>query len=66
MPALSEIQSIIRQAVVAGQTSELEPLLAGGGQARARFEIHRRNYEASLTNALLEKFPASVWLAGNA
>jgi hypothetical protein len=66
VPGLAEIQSLIRQAVVAGQTSELEPLLAGGGQACVRFEIHCRNYEASLTNALLEKFPASAWLAGNA
>jgi hypothetical protein len=51
---------------VAGQTGALEPLLAGGGKARTRFDIHCRNYEASLTNALLEKFPASAWLAGTA
>jgi hypothetical protein len=61
---LAEIQSLVRDAVVAGQTSALEPLLAAGGRSRTRFEIHRRNYEASLINALLEKFPASAWLAG--
>ena len=66
MPGLSEIQSLVREAVVTGQTSALEPLLAGGGEARARLGIHCRNYEASLINALLEKFPASAWLAGNA
>jgi len=64
VPRLAEIQSLIREAVVAGQTNALEPLLAGGGQRLVRFEIHRRNYEASLVNALLEKFPASAWLAG--
>jgi hypothetical protein len=64
VPALAEIQSIVRQAVVAGETSGLDSLLAGGGNARARFAIHCRNYEASLANALLEKFPASAWLAG--
>jgi Putative DNA-binding domain len=66
VPGLAEIQSLVREAVVAGQTSALEPLLAGGSKARTRFDIHRRNYEASLTNALLEKFPACAWLAGNA
>jgi len=66
VPALAEIQSLVRQAVVAGETSGIEPLLAGGREARTRFDIHRRNYEASLVNALLEKFPASAWLAGTA
>jgi len=64
VPSLAEIQSLVRQAVVAGETSALEPLLAGGSNARKRFDIHQRNYEASLTNALLEKFPATVWLTG--
>jgi hypothetical protein len=64
VPGLAEIQSLVRQAVVAGQTTALEPLLAGGRKARLRFDIHRRNYEASLVNALLEKFPATGWLAG--
>lgn len=64
MPGLAEIQSLVREAVVSGQTTALEPLLAGDGKTLARFEIHRRNYEASLINALLEKFPASAWLVG--
>jgi hypothetical protein len=64
VPRLAEIQSLVRQAVVAGENSALEPLLAGGSDARKRFDIHLRNYEASLTNALLEKFPATVWLIG--
>jgi hypothetical protein len=64
VPGLAEIQALVREALVAGQTGSLEALLAGG-QALTRFDIHRRNYEASLTNALLEKFPASAWLAGH-
>jgi hypothetical protein len=65
MPGLAEIQSLFREALVAGQTDPLERLLSGGRRAKTRFDIHRRNYEASLINALLEKFPASAWLAGN-
>lgn len=64
MPTLADIQSLVRDAVIAGETGPLEPLLSGGGKALARLEIHRRNYEASLINALLQKFPASAWLAG--
>jgi hypothetical protein len=64
VPGLAEIQLRVRDAVVAGQTSALEPLLAADDRSRTRFDIHRRNYEASLISALLEKFPASAWLAG--
>lgn len=64
MPTLADIQSLVRDAVIAGETGALEPLLSGGGKALARLQIHRRNYEVSLLNALLQKFPASAWLAG--
>ena len=64
MPTLADIQSLVRDAVIAGETGALEPLLSGGGKALARLEIHRRNYQVSLLNALLQKFPASAWLAG--
>lgn len=64
MPGLAEIQSLVRDAVIDGKTGAVETLLTGGGQPLTRFEIHRRNYEASLVNALLEKFPACAWLAG--
>jgi len=64
VPTLADIQSLVRDAVIAGATGALEPLLCGGDKALARLEIHRRNYEASLINALLQKFPASVWLTG--
>ena len=30
-----------------------------------RLAIHRRHYVASLTRALVERFPATVWLVGS-
>ena len=65
MPQLAEIQSVMRQAVVAGDASAIAPLLTGGQDAKKRIEIHRRHYETSLVTALLETFPATIWLVGS-
>ena len=62
MPALAEIQSRLRHAVVARETAGLESLLVGDDLGRHRLEIHCRQYETSLGNALVEKFPGCVWL----
>jgi hypothetical protein len=65
MPSLLEIQRQVRDAVVADETAgTLLPLLAGGRDPQARLAIHRHHYQASLTRALLDKFPAVAWLAG--
>ena len=64
MPTLAETQLVFREALVGGDTVGLEGMLVGGCDASKRIAIHRRNYEVSLTTALLEKFPGSVWLAG--
>src|SRR5262249_57237219 len=65
MPALLEIQHRMRDAVVADETaSAWLPLLAGGRDPAARLAIHRHHYRASLTRAMLEKFPAVGWLVG--
>lgn len=64
MPALAEIQSRIRDAVVAGEAAGIESVLVGGEFARRRLEIHRRQYEVSLVNSLVEKFPGCGWLVG--
>lgn len=65
MPSLLEIQRRMRDAVIAdGAAQVLLPLLAGGHDPKARLAIHRHHYQASLTRALLDKFPAVTWLAG--
>jgi len=64
MPTLAEIQSSVRDAVIGGEATDIGSLLAGCRDGRARLQIHRRHYETSLVSALLEKFPATGWLAG--
>jgi hypothetical protein len=65
MPSLLEIQRRMRDAVIANEAiGTLLPLLAGGRDPQARLAIHRHHYQASLSRALLDKFPAVTWLAG--
>jgi hypothetical protein len=64
MPPLIEIQRRLRDAVVDNDATALLPLLTGARDPQARLAIHRHHYQASLTRALLEKFPAVTWLAG--
>jgi Putative DNA-binding domain len=65
MPLLLEIQRRMRDAVVGDDPARaLLPLLTGGRDPQARLAIHRHHYQASLTHALLDKFPAVSWLAG--
>lgn len=61
---LTELQAGIRKAVVLGEDSAATPWLAGGQAARKRLAIHHRHYRASLVSALLDRFPATVWLVG--
>jgi len=64
MPLLHDIQRRLRDAVVAEDAAgTLLPLLVGGNPG-TRLGIHRHHYEASLTRALIDKFPAVSWLAG--
>jgi hypothetical protein len=65
MPALADIQSAIRDALVRGDRSVLAPMLSGGADPEQRLAIHQRHYAASLTRALLDHFPATVWLVGS-
>jgi hypothetical protein len=65
MHTLAEIQSGIRDAVVNGDDAAVVPLLLGGTRPEHRLAIHRRHYVASLTRALVERFPATVWLVGS-
>ena len=65
MPPLAETQAGLRRAVVAGDPAGIVPMLVGGRDAARRLAIHQRNYETSLVNALLGKFPATGWLVGS-
>ena len=64
MSSLAEAQQLVRQAVVTGEATEIEPLLVGGRHVAKRLAIHHRHYQTSLVTALLGKFPACVWLVG--
>ena len=64
MPLLAETQSHLRLAIVAHDAARIVPLLVGGRDPQKRLAIHQRNYETSLVNALLGKFPATHWLVG--
>jgi hypothetical protein len=64
--ALSDLQRGVRDALVLNEISEVESLLVGGRDARKRLAIHQRHYRTSLITALLDRFPATVWLVGSA
>jgi hypothetical protein len=65
MPRLADLQAGVRRALVTGDTSHVEHVLVGGTDSRRRLAIHQRHYTASLVTALLERFPATVWLVGS-
>jgi hypothetical protein len=65
MPGLADIQSAVRDALVRGDRRALAPLLSGGAHPEHRLAVHQRHYAASLTRALLDRFPATVWLVGS-
>jgi len=65
VPGLAEIQSRFRDAVVVGSGIEkIAPWLTGACDPQKRLTVHRRNYQTSLVDALLVKFPATGWLIG--
>jgi len=62
---LADIQAGIRDALVDGNGASVAPVLLGGSRPAQRLAIHQRHYVASLTRALVERFPATVWLVGS-
>ena len=66
MPQLAETQREFRRAIVEHDTAAIVSELVGGRDPKTRLAIHQRNYEKSLVNALLTKFPATHWLVGSA
>jgi Putative DNA-binding domain len=65
VPALLDLQKHVRDAVVLSGGTGLDSLLLGGRDPSRRLAIHQRHYRVSLTRALLERFPATVWLVGS-
>ncbi len=65
MLTLADIQAGIRDALVDGNGAAVAPVLLGGSRPEHRLGIHQRHYVASLTRALVERFPATVWLVGS-
>jgi hypothetical protein len=65
MPALADLQAGVRRALVAGDTTVIEPLLVGGHDGGKRLAIHQRHYTASLVTSLLDRFRATIWLVGS-
>ena len=65
MLQLADTQRELRRAIVERDAAAIVPELVGGRDPSARLAIHQRNYETSLVNALLGKFPATHWLLGS-
>jgi hypothetical protein len=62
---LHDLQKGVRDALILDDISGLDSVLVGGRDARKRLAIHQRHYRASLITALLDRFPATVWLVGS-
>jgi hypothetical protein len=65
MPSLAEAQTWLRKTIVEECADVALPLLVGGQDPAKRLAVHQRHFEASLTSALLGKFPATSWLIGS-
>jgi hypothetical protein len=65
MLMLADVQAAMGQALVSGDVAAIAGSLRGGRHPEQRLAIHQRHYAASLTRALVDRFPATVWLAGS-
>jgi hypothetical protein len=65
VPSLTTIQAGIARALVGGDNSRIHTFLRGGTHPEHRLAIHQRHYTASLIRALVDRFPATVWLVGS-
>ena len=62
--SLADLQHSVARAMLADEAGPAVAHLVGGARPGGRLNIHVRHYEASLTAALSDKFPACAWLAG--
>jgi hypothetical protein len=63
---LADVQARVVSAIRSGLSDPCASLLMGGADPAARLAVHTRHHQASLTRAIVERFPATVWLAGSA
>ena len=63
---LADLQARLASALVTGVTHPCADLLTGSERPLQRFGVHARHVHASLTRAIVERFPATAWLAGSA
>ena len=61
-PSLAQLQRNLRDVIVAGEAATLD--VTGTLISPERLAIHLRNFERSLVDGLLTKFPATQWLVG--
>jgi hypothetical protein len=62
--SLADLQHQLRDAVVTGSNAPIAAQLLGGRDGTKRLSIHHRHYTASLTTAIVARFPATGWLVG--
>ncbi len=63
--SLADLQHQMRDAVITGCSAPIAAQLVGGRDAAKRLGIHHRHYTASLTAAIVARFPATGWLVGS-
>lgn len=63
---LADVQARMALALVTGAPDRCAELLTGVERPLQRFAVHARHVHASLTRAIVERFPATAWLAGSA
>lgn len=62
---LAELQARVASSLVAGVTGPCGELLALGDSDVGRLAIHARHVHGSLARAIVDRFPATRWLAGS-
>jgi hypothetical protein len=55
----------VATALDTGSVASCTGLLAGGRDPMQRLAVHVRHYHASLARAIVERFPATAWLASS-
>lgn len=65
MMTVAQVQQRVKRALLTGDSSAIAGLVSGGLYPERRFAIHQRHVATSLARALVERFPATVWLIGS-